>query len=240
MDTHKDASLVLRQKSIANARSVMEGGWSKAASARAFHTTPKAVAQWVARFRAEGLAGLQDHSRPRSVPSQAALALCARVEVFRRQRHAGEQIAAEISVSAATVTRILKRLRLNRLSALEPAEPIGRYELAAPGEIIHIDIKKLGKFNRIRPPVSPAGRFASCSSTDDTTTIRQAPGSPENFAVKTRRSPTESRRSILARWASAVHAADHRGPPLGPFRLKPLKRRGLCRLASIPCFAPFL
>jgi transposase InsO family protein len=132
------------------ARSVMEGGSSKAAAARAFHTTPKTVAKWVARFRAEGVAGLQDRSsRPRSSPSQAAPAACERVEALRRQRHTGEQIAAEVGVSAATVSRILKRLGLNRLSALEPAEPIRRYERAAPGEIIHIDIKKLGKFNRI-------------------------------------------------------------------------------------------
>jgi transposase InsO family protein len=132
------------------ARSVMEGGSSKAAAAPAFHTTPKTVAKWVARLRAEGAAGLQDRSsRPRSSPSQAAPAICARVEALRRQRHTGEQIAAEVGVSAATVSRILKRLGLNRLSALEPAEPIRRYERATPGEIVHIDIKKLGKFNRI-------------------------------------------------------------------------------------------
>jgi transposase InsO family protein len=132
------------------ARSVMEGGSSKAAAARAFHTTPKTVAKWVARFQAEGPAGLMDRSsRPRSSPSQAAPAICARVEALRRQRHTGEQIAAEVGVSAATVSRILKRLGLNRLSALEPAEPIRRYERTTPGEIVHIDIKKLGKFNRI-------------------------------------------------------------------------------------------
>jgi transposase len=128
------------------ARSVMEGGSSKAAAARRFNTTPKTVAKWVARLRAEGAAGLQDRSsRPRSSPSQAAPAICARVEALRRQRHTGEQIAAEVGVSAATVSRILKRLGLNRLSALEPAEPIRRYERATPGEIVHIDIKKLGK-----------------------------------------------------------------------------------------------
>jgi transposase InsO family protein len=149
MDTHKNASLTPKGRE-AMARSVMEGGSSKAAAARRFNTTPKTVAKWVARFRAEGAAGLQDRSsRPRSSPSQAAPALCERVEALRRQRHTGEQIAAEIGVSAATVSRILKRLGLNRLSALEPAEPIRRYERAAPGEIIHIDIKKLGKFNRI-------------------------------------------------------------------------------------------
>ena len=78
-----------------------------------------------------------------------ASATCERVGALRRQRHTGEQIAAEVGVSTATVSRILKRLGLNRLSALEPADPVRRYERAAPGEIIHIDIKKLGKFNRI-------------------------------------------------------------------------------------------
>ena len=149
MDTHKNASLTPRGRE-AMARSVMEGGSSKAAAARRFNTTPKTVAKWVARLRAEGAAGLRDRSsRPRSSPSQAAPAICARVEALRRQRHTGEQIAAEVGVSAATVSRILKRLGLNRLSALEPAEPIRRYERATPGEIVHIDIKKLGKFNRI-------------------------------------------------------------------------------------------
>src|SRR5690348_16033881 len=88
-------------------------------------------------------------SRPLSSPNQTAPATAAAVEALRRQRHTGKQIAAEVGGSAATVSRILKRLGLNRLSALEPAEPVRRYERAAPGEIIHIDIKKLGKFNRI-------------------------------------------------------------------------------------------
>src|ERR1700691_2499924 len=149
MDTHKNASLTPRGRE-AMARSVMEGVSSNAAAARRFNTTPKTVAKWVARLRAEGAAGLRDRSsRPRSSPSQAVPAICARVEALRRQRHTGEQIAAEVGVSAATVSRILKRLGLNRLSALEPAEPIRRYERATPGEIVHIDIKKLGKFNRI-------------------------------------------------------------------------------------------
>jgi transposase InsO family protein len=148
MDTHKNASLTPRGRE-AMARIVMEGGSSKAAAARAFHTTPKTVAKWIARFRAEGAAGLQDRSsRPHSSPGQTPPATCERVEALRRQRHTGAQIAAEVGVSPATVSRILKRLGLNRLSALEPVEPIRRYERAAPGEIIHIDIKKLGKFSR--------------------------------------------------------------------------------------------
>ena len=149
MDTHKNASLTPRGRE-AMARSVIEGGLSKVVAARQFNTTPKTVAKWVERFRAEGVTGLQDRSsRPHSSPSQTTPALCAAIEGLRRQRHTGEQIAAEVGVSAATVSRVLKRLGLNRLSALEPAEPVRRYERAAPGEIIHIDIKKLGKFNRI-------------------------------------------------------------------------------------------
>jgi transposase InsO family protein len=149
MDTHKNASLTPKGREMM-VRAVVDCGLSKAAAARQFNTTPKTVAKWIERFEAEGLEGLSDRSsRPLSSPSQATPAVCAAVEALRRQRHTGKQIAAEIGVSAATVSRILRRHGLNRLSALKPAEPVRRYERAAPGEIIHIDIKKLGKFNRI-------------------------------------------------------------------------------------------
>ena len=72
-----------------------------------------------------------------------------KVEALRRQRFTGKQIAAEVGVSPATVSRILKRLGLNRIAALEPAEPVRRYEREHPGELIHIDIKKLGRFDRV-------------------------------------------------------------------------------------------
>lgn len=149
MDTHKNAPLTPKGREMM-VRTVVEGGLSKTAAAMRFNTTPKTVAKWVRRFEAEGVTGLRDRSsRPHSSPSQANPAVCAAVEGLRRQRYTGKQIAAEVGVSAATVCRILKRMGLNRLSALEPAEPVRRYERAAPGELIHIDIKKLGKFNRI-------------------------------------------------------------------------------------------
>jgi len=128
---------------------VLEKGLSKAATARQFNTTPKTVAKWVERFRTDGVDGLRDRSsRPLSLPSQTAPATCAAVEALRRQRYTGDQIAVEVGVSPATVSRILRRLGLNRLSALEPAEPVRRYEREHPGEIIHIDIKKLGRFEQ--------------------------------------------------------------------------------------------
>jgi len=149
MDTHKNAPLTPKGRE-AMVRSVIEGGLSPAAAARQFNVTPKTVAKWVARFRAEGVDGLRDRSsRPHSLPGQTPAAACAVVEALRRQRYTGRQIAVEVGISPATVSRILRRLGLNRLSALEPAEPVRRYEREHPGEIIHIDIKKLGKFNRI-------------------------------------------------------------------------------------------
>ena len=68
------------------------------------------------------------------------------IAALRRRRCTGAQIAAELGVSSATVSRVLRRLGLNRLKALEPAEPPRRYERQHPGELIHIDIKKLGRF----------------------------------------------------------------------------------------------
>ena len=130
-------------------RGVVEGGLSQADAADQFNTTPKTVAKWVKRFRAEGVDGLRDRSsRPHSSPSQTPPATCAAVETLRRQRRTGTQIAAEVEVSPATVSRILRRLRLSRIRDLEPAEPVRRYEREHPGELIHIDIKKLGRFVR--------------------------------------------------------------------------------------------
>jgi transposase InsO family protein len=149
MDTHKNAPLTPKGRE-AMVRAVVEGGMSKAAAARRFNTTPKTVAKWVKRFKAEGVDGLRDRSsRPLSSPSQTPLATRERVEALRRQRYTGKHIATELGLSPATVSRILRRLGLNSLKALEPAEPVRRYERDHPGELIHIDIKKLGRINGI-------------------------------------------------------------------------------------------
>jgi transposase InsO family protein len=149
MNMHKNASLTPKGRE-AMVRSVVDGGLSYSAAACQFHTTAKTVAKWVRRFRAEGVDGLHDRSsRPHSSPSQTSPATCAVIEALRRQRHTGKQISAEVQVSPATVSRVLRRLGLNRIRDLEPAEPVRRYERATPGEIIHIDIKKLGRFDKI-------------------------------------------------------------------------------------------
>src|SRR5881398_3573769 len=149
MNIHKNAPLTPKGRE-AMVRSVVGGGLSQADAAYQFNTTPKTVAKWVKRFRAEGVDGLRDRSsRPHSLPSQTVPATRTVIEALRRQRWTGKQIAVETGVSPATVSRVLRRLGLNRLEALEPAEPVRRYERQQPGELVHLDIKKLGRFERL-------------------------------------------------------------------------------------------
>jgi transposase InsO family protein len=149
MDTHKNARLTPKGRE-AMVRAVVDDGLSKAEAARRFNTTPRTVDKWVERYRKEGVDGLRDRSsRPLCSPDQTPLATRDAIEGLRRQRYTLAQIAAQVGVSLATVSRVLRKRGLSKLSALEPAEPVRRYERDKPGELIHIDIKKLGKFNRI-------------------------------------------------------------------------------------------
>jgi transposase InsO family protein len=148
MDIHKNARLTPHGRERL-AKMILSGQTPEAAS-EAAGVCLRTGRKWRNRFEQEGLAGLQDRSsRPKRLRKPTPQATIDRIEALRRQRLTGKAIAAETGVSPATVSRVLKRLGLNRLSALEPAEPPRRYQRERPGELIHIDIKKLGKFNRI-------------------------------------------------------------------------------------------
>jgi len=149
MNIHKNARLTPHSRAELVRRVVTEGQ-SVTAVAAGFGVTVKTVGKWVARYRSEGLTGLADRSsRPHRLYRPTPVAIVEQVEALRRQRWTGKQIAAELSISPATVSRILRRLGLNRIAALEPAAPVRRYEREKPGELIHIDIKKLGRFERV-------------------------------------------------------------------------------------------
>ena len=148
MNMHKNA----RMTPIGRERLVqaVQSGQTPEAAARAAGVCPRTVRKWVARFNAEGRAGLMDRSsRPKRLYRPTPSAIVQQVEVLRRQRFTGKQIAADLGVSPATVSRILRRLGLNRMRDLAPAEPVRRYEREHPGDMIHIDIKKLGRFDKI-------------------------------------------------------------------------------------------
>jgi len=148
MNVHKNARLtpVGRERMVR----LVEGGQTPEVVGEAVGVCPKTVRKWVRRYQAEGDAGLVDRSsRPHRLHRPTPGPVIERVEALRRRRWTGKQIAAAVAVSPATVSRVLKRLGLNRLKALEPAEPVRRYEREHPGELIHIDIKKLGRFDRV-------------------------------------------------------------------------------------------
>lgn len=122
-------------------------GQTPEAAARAAGVCPRTARKWVQRFEEQGRAGFQDRSsRPQNLREATPDETVQKVIALRRCRFTGKHIARETGVSPATVSRILKRAGLNRLKDLEPEEPIRRYERSRPGEIIHIDIKKLGRF----------------------------------------------------------------------------------------------
>lgn len=148
MNIHKNARLtpIGRERLV---QAVLSGQTPEAA-AHAVGVCPRTARKWIARFKAEGRAGLMDRSsRPKRLYRPTPVAIVEQVEALRRQRLTGKQIATELAVSPATVSRILRRLGLNRMRDLEPAEPVRRYERAHPGEMIHIDIKKLGRFDKV-------------------------------------------------------------------------------------------
>lgn len=147
MNIHKNARLtpIGRERMVG----LMLDGQTPQAAARAAGVCPATARKWLARYQAEGPGGLRDRSsRPKVLRNPTPDTVAARIVAFRRQRWTGKHIAKQTGVSPATVSRVLKRAGLSRLKDIEPAEPVRRYEREAPGDMIHLDIKKLGRFER--------------------------------------------------------------------------------------------
>lgn len=148
MNVHKNARLTAHSRAEL-VRRVLNEGQSPKAVAAAFGVDSKTVTKWVGRFAAEGSCGLADRSsRPHRLNNPTPAAKVAQIVALRRQRFTGQQIAREVGVSPATVSRVLRAAGLSRIRDLEPAAPVIRYERAHPGELIHLDIKKLGRFEK--------------------------------------------------------------------------------------------
>jgi transposase InsO family protein len=148
MNIHKNARLTRHGR--ARIVDLARGGQTPNAIANLLGVCPRTVRKWLKRYHDEGAAGLLDRSsRPHRLYRPTPAASVERIAELRRQRWTGKQIARELGVSPATVSRVLKRLGLSRLRDLEPAPPVIRYERKTPGEMIHLDIKKLGRFDRV-------------------------------------------------------------------------------------------
>ena len=143
MNSHKNARLTFEGRKLLIDR-IAEMGLMAAAETAGI--SARTARKWLKRFDQQGLAGLLDRSsRPARTRTSLDAALCERVEQLRRARMPMRRIALVVGRSAATVSRLLARLGLSSLKALESPVPPVRYEREAPGELLHMDTKKLGR-----------------------------------------------------------------------------------------------
>ena len=145
MNSHKNARWGFTGR-VCLVNRVQDDGWGVPAAAAAFGVSVQTVRKWLRRYRAEGHAGLRDRSsRPHRSPRQVSARLERRIAQLRARRRSGPQIADAVHRSLSTVGDVLRRLGFGRLPPLTPRPPIVRYERERPGELLHIDAKKLGR-----------------------------------------------------------------------------------------------
>jgi transposase InsO family protein len=124
-------------------------GWTLAAAAEAAGVSVRTISKWRRRYREEGEQGLLDRcSAPALVPSRTDEGRVAVIAGLRRLRMTGAEIAETLAMPVSTVSGILTRIGLGKLWRLEPLEPPNRYEKQRPGELVHVDVKKLGRIGR--------------------------------------------------------------------------------------------
>ena len=147
MNVHKNARLTpLGRERLVG---LIAGGMTFVQAGAVCGCSAKTAAKWWKRSLTEGREGLHDRpSRPHSLRNPTPDDVAERIISLRRERLTGAHIAAKTGVSPATASRVLRRAGLSRLRDLEPAEPVRRYEREHPGDLIHLDIKRLGRFER--------------------------------------------------------------------------------------------
>jgi transposase InsO family protein len=145
MKLHANAKLTPSARLLL-CRRIEDQGRSVTEAAEAAGVSARTAGKWVRRYRTEGEAGLLDRSSaPHTVHNATPPDRVEAIAALRRLAMTGPEIAELLEMATSTVSAVLKRLGLGKLSRLEPPEPIRRYERARPGELIHIDVKKLGR-----------------------------------------------------------------------------------------------
>lgn len=149
MKLHRNARTTPKARALIVQRVETEG-WAVQETAEAFGVSVRTVHKWRGRYRTEGASGLHDRSAaPRRIPHRTSTQREAQIVALRGQRLAGWQIARRLRLPRATVGAVLRRRGLGRLPAATPAEPVRRYERERPGELLHLDIKTLGRIGTI-------------------------------------------------------------------------------------------
>lgn len=146
MNVHKNARLTPSGRGLLVQR--IEGGWSARQAAAAAGVSVRTAYRWLQRYRLGDRQLLDRSSAPHHCPHRLAAEVIAGIEQLRRQRQSGPVIAQALNLARSSVGLVLRRIGLNRLDRLEPRPSVIRYERERPGELVHIDIKTLGRFKR--------------------------------------------------------------------------------------------
>jgi transposase InsO family protein len=164
MNTHKNARLTFARR-MQLVRSILDQELDPAAAAAEQRVSVPTAKKWLGRYLAEGEAGLMDRSsRPRRSPRSISASQALLIVELRRRLLIQARIAKSVGVSVATVSRVLARAGISKLSDLVPAEPTVRYEHAAPGDLLHIDTKKLGRIERLGHRITGDPRDSSAGA----------------------------------------------------------------------------
>ena len=148
MNSHKHARLTYARR-LEMVQQMIDQGLSAPEAAAAHGVTAATARKWLGRYLAGGQAALADaSSRPKRSPRAIDAGRALLIVELRRRRMTQARIARSVGVSESTVSRVLARAGLSRLSDLQPAEPVVRYEHERPGDLLHIDTKKLGRIER--------------------------------------------------------------------------------------------
>jgi len=149
MNLHRNARLTPRGRRLLVER-VLLGQVSLKAAAQAAGISTRTASKWVARYRQEGLPGLEDRSSaPHRIPRRTSEQRVSAIAALRRVRMTAAEIGELLEMPLSTVSAVLLRIGLGKRSRLEPLEPANRYQRERPGELVHIDVKKLGRIDRI-------------------------------------------------------------------------------------------
>jgi transposase len=206
MKLHANAALSLRQRERM-VRRVVEEGWSITKAALAAEVSEQTCSKWVRRYRQDGAAGLVDRSSaPACVANRTDEQTIQVIAALRRLRFTGPEIAELLDRPLSTISGILTRIGMGRLGRLG-LEPANRYERQRPGELIHIDVKKLGRIARPGHRVLAASRHAAA---------RAITARPTTLAGNSCTSQSTTRRA----WPTPKSCPTSGRPPRSPFSIE--------------------
>ena len=146
---NKNARLTLQGRFLLVER-LTQQGWTVAQAAQAGGLSTSRAYHWLARYHGGGAAALADRGpAPQRCRNRTSAARVAAIGGLRRQRLSGPAIAKQLAMPVSTVGKVLRRLGIGKLAALEPKPAVVRYQRERPGDLIHIDVKKLGRVQAV-------------------------------------------------------------------------------------------